>query len=284
MWRWLIPLAVVLVIGGLLAGFVLGRTSNDEDNAAGTTAAAANAITAATAPPTAAAVTTPDTTAPPTAAAITTPDTTSPSTTPATTITILAPTSTSAQPSTGPGAGSLLDGHITFDGSDPLPTECQGLAGICLQSPLEALTAQLGPPTQRYAAPPDQPGMTQAWDLNGIRLVVDTDAVDAVSRIYLGWSDAPSARTSVGMGPIVGGNVTPTAVTAFYGATDDYTVGCAENTAFTTFDFHQGPEGSVTVEYGITGEFGSRCFDDPGSADGLLAALGDVPLTDVAVH
>jgi hypothetical protein len=178
----------------------------------------------------------------------------------------------------------LLGGYVMLDGSDPLPTDCQGLAGICLHSPLETLIAQLGPPAERFASAPGEAGMTQAWDLNGIRVVVDTDGVDAVSRIFMSWADAPSTRTTVGMGPTVGGEATPTDIASFYGSAADYSVDCAENTAFTAFIYRQGPEGSVTVRYGITGEFGTGCQDDPGSAERMLALLGDVPLTDVTVR
>jgi hypothetical protein len=85
------------------------------------------------------------------------------------------------------------------------------------------------------------------------------------------------------MGPTVGGDVTPIDIAAFYGSAGDYSLDCAENTAFTSFSFGQGPEGSVTVQYGITGEFGTGCQVDPGSAERMVALLGDVPLTDVTV-
>jgi hypothetical protein len=136
---------------------------------------------------------------------------------------------------------------------------------------------------ERYDLAPGEARVTQAWDLDGIRLVVDTDRVNAVDRIFVSWSDAPSARTTVGRGPSVGGEVTPNDIASFYGSTTEYSVECAENTAFTSFNFGQGPEGSVTVQYGVTGEFGAGCQDDPGSSELLLELLGDAPLTDVTV-
>jgi hypothetical protein len=165
-----------------------------------------------------------------------------------------APVSTTARGS-APANATGFSAYYSTDGATPAAfPDCNGIFGLCLNSPIEKATGMLGVEDERYAGGEDG-SIGRTWEKDGMRIVVDADKVGSITSLSVAIDPESSPKLRVALPEkLVLGTATFAKVESAMGyppTRDDFS---AENTYFHVYSYQSGPEGTETLKFTHTVE------------------------------
>ncbi|MGH9273186.1 MAG: hypothetical protein ACRDZU_00945 [Acidimicrobiales bacterium] len=165
-------------------------------------------------------------------------------------------TTSTSVPTTVPPDPLAVNSYLSTDGSRPaLLPSCYGLFGACLGSPIDQLTAVLGPEETRSG---DAQGVQLVWTLeNQMILTVVHDAVGSI-KSFGARSAPPSPGSRLGLpGGLVFGMATGGDVQAIYGEHGFGDQACENfyngNTFYCVYHYDL-VDGTVHIDFGLSQE------------------------------
>lgn len=166
--------------------------------------------------------------------------------------------------SESPSADDPLS-YYTRDGTVPLlggDSECAGVFGICLGTPMERVTQLFGLEDARYGGSDDLP-VTRQWEVGPIRVTIEEDAVGAVSSIAATISEDQTVALRLPEGLVLGqstlGDVRRQLSNVIRCCANEESFS-AEGEIFYSLDYPMGDEGWQRVSFTVVVARG----DDPG--------------------